>query len=120
MMRMAVKTAYKSSFKDQKIGAVLVKGRSIIATGFNQIRPCEFPATNHWECSLHAEIDCIRKVLTSYQPNQLSKYDLYVARVSNRHEGLCAKPCETCQEVLNYYGIRRVYYTNGDTIGILK
>lgn len=110
MMHLALKEAGNSKFPNFKLGAVLVKSGSVISKGHNQIRHCQFPSTGHWPHSLHAEVDAIRKAITSYEPNQLSKHELYVAKLAKSGRGTVSKPCNDCMDVIRYFGIKTIHY----------
>lgn len=98
----------KSSSCRQRHGAVIVKGGRIISTGINKFRnnpeniPTEFIKTS---CSVHAEVDAIRKV------NDLKGATIYVARVNKEGIGVLSRPCDNCFAEIRKAGIRKVVHT---------
>lgn len=65
-------------------------------------------------CRIHAEYDCLYNLITVTRfkgDNSIrrKKLDIYVARENL----LNSKPCFHCIQILKYFGIKRVYYSNG-------
>ena len=92
--------------------AVLVSGNSIIAMGSNK------PKSNglvrryapHDRMTIHAEVDCILK---ARKKHNLQGATIYVGRKLKKEDIFSmSKPCETCNTILQKYGVRHVYYTN--------
>ena len=65
---------------------------------------------------LHAEVSaCLNG------PNTLKGTTLYVCRLLSNGEFALAKPCTDCQQILDSFGVSKVYYTIDDeTYGIWK
>lgn len=98
----------------QKHGAVIVKGGSVIGTGYNKYRNNPFrvsPEHIKSHCSVHAEIDAMRDA----RWNNLKGAVLYVARINNHGEDRNSKPCTRCQVVIEETEIKKVIYTEGET-----
>lgn len=91
-------------------GAVLVKGGSVVSTGYNEIRRHSFASKfGYWSPeALHAELACVLGVDKS--KTQGSK--LYVVRIMGDGTLGMSKPCKHCQKALEYVGISRVYYSD--------
>ncbi len=110
-MRLALKQAHQAPHDKWRVGAVLVKGGSLISTGFNRYR--NNPAIVQIDdVSYHAEEVCLMK---AGDPRGAT---IYVARVTKSGVTGMAKPCEKCQELLLEHGVRSVVYTTTD--GVVK
>lgn len=104
--------ARKSGSK-YRLGAVLVKKRRIINTGFNDMsrshpimrkyKPYGNPPKN-----LHAEVACC----IGLSPEAVKNADLYVVRVLKNGAWAMAKPCKICRKYLTAMGVKNVFYTN--------
>lgn len=99
------------------VGAVIVKGGSIISVGVNTFglnEYCHYYA--HREItSTHAEINAIFR---ARRKTDLTGTKMYVARITKPNHDIgtessvgLAKPCEMCEELIRRYGIKRVFYT---------
>ena len=106
MIHLAIDEAYKSRHKDFKHGAVLVKGKKIISTGYNQ------PSCNtHMYKSIHAEMQTIINAKKTRQ--SIDKYCvLYVVRVTNSGMLALSKPCDHCMSLIKKNNIRNIIFSN--------
>ena len=103
----AIEQAYKSTCK-KRHGAVIVKGGSIISTGYNKHR-------NRAELidvedlpngvTVHAEVDALKKTKNP------SGCTIYVVRIDRKGHIQMSKPCYNCWQVLTNSGIERIKYT---------
>ena len=59
---------------------------------------------------LHAEIDAIRQFVNKY--DCIRKAVLYVCRVSAIGKMCLGKPCRGCQDAIDIFGIKKVYYSS--------
>lgn len=109
-MRMAAKTALFSSFKQHRVGAVLVKGGNILATGFNSRQPSRLLGTS----TRHAEASTVLKLLKERRLADLVGADCYVTRFTSGGVQGMARPCISCHNLLKSVGIRRCFYTDID------
>jgi tRNA(Arg) A34 adenosine deaminase TadA len=103
-----------------KLAAAIVYKKHIIAIGLNSYKT--HPIMNgegykEGQVFLHAEMDAIRNALNYIDADQLSKCDLYIARVKRPNgksrkwiSGL-ARPCPGCMRGIANFGIKNVYYT---------
>ena len=96
-----------------KVGAVLVRGHSIIGKGKNDMEKghplMSFYATDEYKkyIGLHAEFDAVRNL----RPYDIRKGKLYVYRHRrNGTQGL-ASPCPVCVGVLIEKGVREVFFS---------
>jgi deoxycytidylate deaminase len=93
-------------------GAVIVKGGSVIGTGYNKDRNHpDFVSPEHIKshCSVHAEIEAIRDAGWNVRGAVL-----YVARVNAHGKDRYSKPCDRCTVVIEETQIKKVIYTRSD------
>jgi len=103
---------------------MVYKGK-IISYGFNQDRTHRMsrrfkknPDANF----IHAEVDAIKNALYRTDAKTVGKSTLYVARakkVERYNPNMVfgkAKPCRGCQDCINWFDIKKVFYTedNGE------
>jgi deoxycytidylate deaminase len=96
----------------QRHGAILVKGGSVIGTGYNKTRNNPYfvsPEHIKSHCSVHAEVEAIRDAKWNVKGAVL-----YVARVNRQGEDQNSKPCTRCQVVIEETQIKKVIYTEGE------
>lgn len=117
-LRFAVKIACINRTKEKNfsLGAVLIKGGSIISTGTNKKKTdpvikflsskiyCE---THKYRMWMHAELDCINRIPVEITKNAV----LYVARVTKDGRLANANPCKICRHEIKKAGIKKVHYT---------
>lgn len=92
----------------RKHGAVIVKGGSVLSTGYNKDK--NHPNNVSEEhikkyCSIHAEVDALKKV------NNAKGATIYVARVNSFGQQLLSKPCNNCYKKIKNSGIKKIIYT---------
>ena len=116
-MSIAKMVAMRSTCLRRSVGAVLVKDKRILSTGYNGapsgLRHCEevgclrqdssIPSgTRHELCrGLHAEQNAI--IQAAYHGFSIRGADLYCTN----------KPCVICSKMLINAGIRKIYYAEG-------
>tara|TARA_B100000963_G_scaffold349061_1_gene357525 strand:+ start:11983 stop:12405 length:423 start_codon:yes stop_codon:yes gene_type:complete len=116
-LKMALVWSTLSKSKRKKVGALVVKGNTIISDGFNGT-PTGFPndcedinGNTHWYV-LHAEANAILKTARSTQ--DISGSTLYVT----------LSPCRDCCKLIIQSGIKKVIYIEDyrdlDGIKVLK
>lgn len=92
-----------------KHGAVVVRGGRVISTGINRFKNHpKVVSPEHvkeW-CSVHAEIDALRKLKDARGAT------IYVARVGKRGNQTISRPCSRCYDALRDAGVTKVVYTN--------
>lgn len=108
--RIAQKTALKSPFLKHRVGAVVMKGKRILSSGFNEIR---YDKTTQ-RGTMHAEAAAIGKLLNSGAQAELVGSTIFVTRYTRSGLISCAKPCDECYELIRSVGIRKVVYTDFD------
>ena len=97
-----------------KHGAIVVKGGSVIGTGFNKDRnhpDMVSPEHIKTHCSVHAEVDAIRDARWNVKGAVL-----YVARVNRFGKDRDSKPCDRCNVVIEETQIKKVIYTRSDYV----
>lgn len=109
ILKVAIEEAKLSNHK-QRVAAVIFKGKRVIAVAHNAVRANKIPHKfkNFLESS-HAEAHAIIKSRCN-----LKGYDILVVRLNKAGELMMAKPCEFCQEFIDYVGIRTVFYSTND------
>ena len=75
-------------------------------------------------CSMHAERNCIRKVIgihTKFNPyrklpitDKKTNYEIIVVRFDRTGKVKSARPCRDCLSAMKAYGIKKVHYTTDD------
>ena len=107
----ARKEAEKSTFSRARMGAVITKGGRVLSSGCNQTRYSKYAARNEYE-SIHAEEAAILRVLR--RPDglkHLAGSTIFITRVLKNGETGLAKPCPSCQALINSVGIKKVVHT---------
>ncbi len=111
---LAKKLSEKSDYH-HKIGAVIVKKNRIVGIGFN--KPAKtHPASNQPFKTIHAELDAI----LDSEREDLEGSTLYVYRELKDGSLANAKPCVHCQELINRYKIKKVFFTEDNKYKELK
>lgn len=104
--KLAIEEAKKSEHK-HRIGAVIFKGKRIISSAHNATRSNKIPYQfKNWLEALHAECHAIIKAR-----RDLKGYSIIVIRLNNKNELMLAKPCDLCEDFINYVGIKEVYWS---------
>ena len=123
ILALAANVAQQSDHKTFHVGAVLVKGGSIINTSCNKVQWNSFASRfahlktrknqgkRPEHASVHAEIGTILGLSRSLTKGA----DLYVVRVKSNGEYAMARPCGMCRGALTAVGVRRVFYTVNET-----
>ena len=107
ILHAAIEAARKSTYR-VKLGAVVFKGKRILSTGWNQIRSSSLKHKNY-ENSLHAE----QSALLGLEWKKLKGCSMLVVKISRAEERLGnARPCDMCMQLMNYIGIKDVFYSN--------
>lgn len=112
LIQACIDEALKSDFC-YKIGAVIFnqKGAIIsraynVANGYRRKIHKKFLK---WQNSLHAEVLAIFNARCD-----LNKYYMLVVRVNNKKELRLAKPCNNCQQYIEYVNLKGVFYSDND------
>ena len=114
--RIAEIQARKSKHSQHKLGAVIVKGHRILATGFNSMRSSAVTKTS----TLHAEAAAILRLLKEHRLEDLAGAEMYVTRFTKGGNVGCSKPCDNCMDLIRSVGIRVVHFNNNVTTESLK
>lgn len=108
--RIAKKQAKKSQFPKFRHGAVLVKGGSVISVSENKNQFCSFAnrfVSHQGHGTIHAELGCVLGLDNSKTKDSV----LYVVRLNNNNKLCMSRPCNMCQNVLRFVGIKKVFYS---------
>lgn len=114
-IRYTVETLASLSEHHFKVGAVIVKGRRVIAVGHNKTKTHTIIKNKLDKYSLvdklHAEMDAVLKARTD-----LCGAKLYVLRIcpDNRNGTGMSRPCSLCMRLIRGAGIKEIIYTTGD------
>jgi dCMP deaminase len=111
---LARKISKQSTHKFQ-IGAVLVKKNKILSIGYNQADKTH-PKSPHPFKTIHAELDCILQI----SEEDVINTSIYIYREHANGELANAKPCIYCHGLLKNLGIKKVYYTDKNSISCLE
>lgn len=98
------------------LGAVLVRGGSVVAAAHNVRRNSPHLTEGAPGTSLHAEKAVIQKVF--YQADRAEGTTLYVARVSKTGRFRLARPCHMCYSEIVQAGIKTIVYTLDEGYGM--
>lgn len=108
-----------SKFEQHKIGAVVVYKHKIISSGCNsyvtnplQKRYNKFRFdTDQTSHSKHAELECLLPIINR-RDIDFNRVNLYIYRQHKSGALACARPCESCFNLIKDLGIRNIYYSN--------
>ncbi len=97
-----------------KMVAVVLKGRRIVAYGYNSSKthPCgqktveKYRLKAHCSNSIHAELSAISKSSGGDR--------IFVARIKADGKFGLAKPCPVCEKIIEESGIKKVEYTQDE------
>lgn len=112
---LARRMAKESTYGKLRHGAVVVKGGNVISVGFNKGCYCAFgqrfrDVYNYGHATQHAEISAILGVPESSTRGAT----VFVVRINNDSDFRMSKPCCMCHQVLDFVGVRKVFYTTGE------
>jgi tRNA(Arg) A34 adenosine deaminase TadA len=103
-----------TSSHSYRMGALAVRGGTIIGYSVNKFRNHPRIVTNWYDCSVHAEQSLSESC-------DLSGTLVYVARVNPQGKASLAKPCKVCLQILVEGGVKRVIWTETeDHVGMLS
>ena len=105
--RAALKAARGSNLHKHRVGAVLMKGKSVVAAGCNSKKTHPLCITDFTQ---HAEFNVCSKVDYSF----LNQLTIYIVRLTRTNRIGMSKPCEECEKLLIGANLNRVYYSNAN------
>lgn len=111
----ARQVSLRSMHQCARIGAVIVDGNYIVATGYNVEKSHPMQAaynrkTKYYKCNdkMHAEMSA----LVNSKRYDLSGTDVFIFREDfNGNLAMC-RPCSACSAALYDAGVRNIYYTS--------
>lgn len=97
----------------EKVGAVVVVGKSKIRGHNKKKTHTKYANPNkHKRVSIHAELDCLLKIVNDQFPNLYSTNGtIYVYRKTADGNPAMARPCEHCMEFLKKSDIHTIVYS---------
>jgi deoxycytidylate deaminase len=102
-LRLAAKQASNSNHHRFKLGAVVVKSRSVLSQGVNIAK--KSPDTPPQRESIHAEVSALKGAKNP------SGSTMYVARLNSDYGLALAKPCEYCIQHMLNNGVEQVVFS---------
>jgi tRNA(Arg) A34 adenosine deaminase TadA len=106
-LRLAILQAEQAPHAQWRVGAVLVRGGSVLSSGFNRYR--NDPSLVELDgVSYHAEEAAIRR---AGDPDGAT---LYVARIKRDGDLGMAKPCQKCQQIILDTGVHTVVWSTSE------
>jgi len=92
-----------------RLGAVLAKGSTVLNVGVNNMRRTHPLQQKYSKKPLgtHAEVSACCKV----NREDIQGATLYICRVLKNDKIALSKPCNCCMQILNLFGIKKVYYS---------
>ena len=113
--------AETSDFPRQHIGCAVVYKHRLISSGCNckvthpkqrELNRERFDedTIHHWK---HAELDALLPLMNRKNV-EWNKVKLYIYREMKDGTKALAKPCASCQKLINELGIKKIYYTTND------
>lgn len=110
-----------SEFKQHHIGAVVVYGHKIIASGCNsnKTNPRQKTLNRHrfkadTPATIHAELAALLSLINRKDIN-FSDVSLYLYREHKSGDLALAAPCPACRALIKSLGIRNIYYTGDNS-----
>lgn len=116
---LAINVAGLSQHSRFKLGAVIVKGASVLSVGVNKHKthPRQTnPHTKQKGQSIHAELSAI----LGLSAKKLRGSTIYIARVLSRGNVEIAKPCVVCRTLIEEVGIKRIVWTTAESYEVEK
>lgn len=110
IVELAIREAKQAQYRF-RVGAVLYYGKNdIVGFGYNKPHKTH-PRSFHPYKTIHAEFSAILDCERNFgDPNGAS---IYVHRLKKDGSPGLAKPCEACETMLAWAGIKNVYYSIG-------
>ena len=112
ILKKAIQVAKYSDHPTHRMGAVVFNKKTIISYARNYSNRSVkhlLPKFQKWRTSIHAEIAAILKAR-----RDIKGCSMLVVRLNKKGKLLLAKPCEKCQDYMDFVGIKAVYYSTND------
>ena len=107
VLELALSQAKKSPM-NHKHGAVIWKGKTILAAGYNYHMSA--PGDLSRKFSIHSERDCLNGLRTS----QIYGANILAIRITNTGNLSHGAPCKGCKKLLTRKGIKKVFWFDSD------
>jgi deoxycytidylate deaminase len=98
----------KKSPMNHKHGAVIWKGKKILAAGYNYHMPA--PGVISRKFSIHSERDC----LNGLRAHQIHGSSMLAIRITSAGSLSHGAPCKGCKKLLKRKGIKKVFWFDKD------
>ncbi len=96
--------------------AVISKGGRVISVGINKVSAAKRFTKQRPGMHLHAEIDA----LTNLSKEQTKGCTITLVGTTAAGNNMVTKPCNICQDFIEYMNIRRIVYMDKDEVKELK
>ena len=106
-LELALSQAKKSPM-NHRHGAVLWKGKSILAAGYNYHMSA--PGVNSRKFSIHSERDC----LSGLRIQQIYGSCMLAVRITSSGNLSHGAPCKGCKKLLKRKGVKKVFWFDSD------
>ena len=124
LTRLAIDSGGWGDCRRVPMAAGITYKKHLISTGTNQPKTHPLMMSEGYredQLFRHAEVDAIRNALRLITPSQLAQCEMHIVRVKRPHNaskrwvhGL-AKPCEGCANVIENFGIKKVFWTEDES-----
>ncbi len=105
----------KESTQRQQHGCVAAVGKRVLAVGVNSFRAHPSTVSDpKSQASIHAEASVLRQLNVLADP----RLTLYVARVNKQGKPMLSAPCSRCQDLAQFFGIRKIIFTTEIGYGV--
>lgn len=98
--------------ESQEHFSFILKRNKIICFGKNK-KYCTHPTAHKFDCrfnAIHSELAAIKAF--PYPIRELKNFDLLNLRLNRKREIMLARPCKKCQNMLRFFEIENIWYTN--------
>lgn len=109
ILKKAIQVAKQSDHPTHRMGAVVFNKKTIISSARNYSNRSVkhlLPKFQSWKTSIHAEIAAVL-----IARRDVRGCSMLVVRINKKGDLLLAKPCEKCQDYMDFVGIKTVYYS---------
>ena len=94
--------------------AAIVYKKRILSIGLNRRKTHPLMTkynSRSGQIFLHSEVDAIIKTINLYGQDILKECSLYVLRTTKSGKIGYSKPCSSCQQHIDFYGIKKVFWS---------
>ena len=98
----------------------ITKRNKIVSIGWNKsfkTHPLANKFGHRFNC-IHSELDVINSF--NYSIKELQNYSIYNVRVMKDGKIGYSKPCDICQDLLVFFGLKKIYYSNWSKFNVFS